>query len=197
MTPKTKADSAHALIEKIATDAEAELQKMFPGSRAVEDATDAELRAEMDALGQERDGLEVPKAQPRAFVDDGHRVIDASVAAARLLVDAKLLDALQGLPATEGLIPTGFADAFVLAHFPEVASRWHTLLDEGMPSNRADPYRRDMTKAEYTAERNRLADAVAQRQAECNRRARAAKRAALDAEDAAAETTTTEEAKAS
>lgn len=152
-------------------------------------ATDDELLAQILALDRERDALEVERGQPRAFVDDGHAAIAASVAAARRVVDEKLYDALHYLPLSEGTIPVGLADAYLLASEPAIAERWHELLDGGMPSHRAEVYRRDLSRVAYTAERRRIAAEIATRQGELDRRARAAKRAALDAEDAAAEAT--------
>lgn len=166
--------------------------KEVDAAASMSGVAEIELEDQMRALGEARDALQAGRGSAHHFVDSGHQAIDAAVATARARVDAALLDALQGFAAGEMRVPTGLADAWLLATVPAVAERWHELLDGPMPTNRADPFRRDITRAEYVAERARLNGEIGRRQAELDRRARARRRAELDQEELAATTSTQE-----
>ena len=128
--------------------------------------SDHEISAEISRLEQEMAAL---RARPRVrFVDDAHTSIDATVALARQRIDSVLANAVPhlGLAGGEPYWPVGIGDAFALAHFPEIAARWHALVDEQRRGDDpAAPFPL-LTRAEYETQRDAITAALDRLRAE-------------------------------
>jgi len=65
---------------------------------------------------------------------------------------------------------------------PEIAKRWHALLDEGPAAGEADEFRRDLTRQQYAAELERLNREIQLRERELRLREAEERRARAEAE---------------
>lgn len=140
--------------------------------------TDEQLLDELRDLHRQDDAL---RRVRRRFPADAHKGLERSRLAARERVTEVLRSNVYNLAhsAGEPVIPTGLADAWILATQPEVAEEWHRLVDAAPAGAMAGDVFGPMDRPAWEAARA----AINQRSEELEREE--ARRAALAAKDEA------------
>ncbi len=146
-----------------------EVRTMVPETRPFRDVTADEMEAAIHGFHRKLEGL---RADGLKFKTTAHEGVERSVEAAKARVDG-LLDSANHLLAAnqETVIPTGLADAWVLATDPRVAELWHQRIDAaGSDPHVASPFA-TLDRPEYEARKAELTGAIAERERELRIRA--------------------------
>ena len=126
------------------------------------DDDDLTLQREIRALEDEKATL---RRKRKPFRADAHLTVDATVQNAKETIDHLLLDSLYRLVHSGGepVRLTGLADAWVLATQPDIAKRWHAVIDAPVPEHYADPFG-TMDRPEYEQRTADLTAAIEKRE---------------------------------
>ncbi len=152
------------MAQVVEVDGETEVREAFP------ELSDDELQLEMRRLMERRRELASHTGKTR---EDSHQRIDRTVEVAKQRVDVVLRDGRHRLAtSTEAAVmPPKLADSWILAKYPEIAARWHEIIDETeMRKGEQDPFA-PMTKQELDKERAEIMAAYKAREDELELRA--------------------------